>query len=155
MTNPDDDANAAAKAAAKKVRGKPFPKGRSGNPVGKRRGTRHRKTIWIEAMSEGDREAIIAKVLKLAKAGDRAALRMVVDRIEPIRRGRPIAIDLPPIVVTSDAVAAMGKIAATVSAGKISPSEAIELSAVVDAARKSIELLDVERRLATLEERFK
>jgi hypothetical protein len=119
-----------------------------------RKGTRHRATLWIEAMSEGDREAIIAKVLKLARAGDRVALRMVVDRIEPIRRGRPIAIDLPPIVVASDAVAAMAKIVATASAGKISPTEAMELSAMVDAARKSIELLDVERRLALLEERI-
>jgi len=67
VTERSDAANAAPNAAAKKVRGKPFPKGRSANPAGKRPGTRHRKTLWIEAMSEGDREAIIAKVLKLAR----------------------------------------------------------------------------------------
>ncbi len=42
-----------------------------------------------------------------------------------------------------------------VSAGRLSTIEAQELSAVIDVQRKSIELLDVERRLAALEGRFK
>jgi hypothetical protein len=119
-----------------------------------RRGTKHRRTLWIEAMSEGDREAIVAKVLKLARAGDRAALRMVVDRIEPVRRGRQIAIKLPAIRNSADVVEAMAKITAAMSRGVLSPEEAMSLSNVVETARKSIELLDVERRLALLEERF-
>jgi hypothetical protein len=66
----------------------------------------------------------------------------------------PSAIDLPAIVVASDAVAAMGKITAMVGAGKISASDAMELSAVVSEARKAIELLDVSRKVTELEERF-
>ena len=66
----------------------------------------------------------------------------------------PSTIDLPAIVVASDAVAAMGKIRAMVGAGKISASDAMELSAVVGEPRKAIELLDVSRKVAELEERF-
>src|SRR4051794_36868259 len=72
---PPAAALSAPNAAVKKVRGRPFVKGRSGNPTGMKPGTRRRATLWIESMSEGDREAIVAKVLKLARAGDRAALR--------------------------------------------------------------------------------
>jgi hypothetical protein len=151
----DDDLNAAQNAAAKKVRGKPFPKGRSANPAGKKRGTRHKKTLWIEAMSEGDRAAIIAKVIKLAKAGDRVALRMVTDRIDPPRKGRAVRFRLPPIKTTGDVVAALASVTAAMSRGQLSPDEAVEVASVIDLQRRAIELQDVEARLKGLEDRFK
>jgi hypothetical protein len=156
MTNPsDDDANAARNAATKKVRGKPFPKGRSANPAGKRPGTRHRKTLWIEAMSEGDRAAIIDKVIKLAKAGDRVALRMVTDRIDPPRKGRAVRFPLAPIKTTGDVVAALAAITEAMSTGQLSPAEAAEVAGVVELQRRAIETQEIEVRLHALEERFK
>jgi hypothetical protein len=44
------------KAAAKR-RGRPWPKGISGNPGGCRTGSRHRATILIEQLMAGDAEA--------------------------------------------------------------------------------------------------
>jgi hypothetical protein len=44
----------AAANAAKKQRGRPFKPGRSGNPVGKAKGTRHRITVLAEKMMEDD-----------------------------------------------------------------------------------------------------
>jgi hypothetical protein len=154
VTERSDAANAAPNAAAKKVRGKPFPKGRSANPAGKRPGTRHRKTLWIEAMSEGDREAIIAKVLKLARAGDRAALRMVVDRIDPPRKGRAVRFPLKPIKTTADVVNALASVTAAMARGKLSPAEAVEIASVIELQRSAIERQDLEARLHALERRF-
>jgi hypothetical protein len=139
----------------KKAGGK-FQKGRSGNPTGKRKGTRNRKTILVEKLLENiDVGAILAKIEKKAKAGDHAAAKLLLDRVVPVRRGYPIAIKLPPINTAADAVKANAVVIDAVSAGRLSTIEAQELSAVIDVQRKSIELLDVERRLAALEGRFK
>jgi hypothetical protein len=155
MTKPEAPPEAAPPAKIRSNAGR-FVKGRSANPAGKRKGTLARKTILAaKLMASIDVPGILSKLEKQALKGDHGAAKLLLDRAMPVRRGCPIAITLPPIVVASDAVAAMGKIAAAVSAGKVSPSEAMELSAVVDAARKAIELLDVEIRLKQLEDKFK
>jgi hypothetical protein len=144
-------ANAAPNAAAKKVIGRPFPKGRSANPGGKKPGTRHKKTLLLAAMSDDDRAAIVAKIIRQARRGDRASQKLIVDRTEPPRRGSPVKFALPPIVTTADVVAAQGAITAAMAAGRITPSEAIEVSAVVELARRAIETSQLEARLVAIE----
>jgi len=51
--------NADAENAAGKQRGRPFRKGRSGNPSGKAKGTRHKATI--QALLEGEAEVLTRK----------------------------------------------------------------------------------------------
>jgi hypothetical protein len=60
----------AAANAAKKQRGRPFKPGRTGNPVGKAKGIRHRITVLAEKMMEDDAPAVVTAVLGAAKAGD-------------------------------------------------------------------------------------
>ena len=47
-----------AKTAAKQ-RGRPWPKGVSGNPEGCRTGSRHKATIMLEQLMVGDAEAVV------------------------------------------------------------------------------------------------
>lgn len=145
--------NAAPNAAAKKVIGRPFPKGRSANPRGMRKGTRHKKTLWLEEMSEDDRAAIIAKATRMAKRGDQTVLRYVLDRINPVRRRVRLA--LKPIKTTADVVAALETVTAAMAAGKIAPAEAQEIAAVIELQRSAIQTHDNEVRLRAMEERFK
>jgi hypothetical protein len=157
----DDDENAAPKAAenaapnaaAKKVIGRPFPKGRSANPAGKKRGTKHRKTLWLEAMSEDDRAAIIAKATRLAKNGDRAVLLHVLNHIDPPRRR--VKFPLPPIVTVGDVVTAMASVVTAMGAGRLSPTEAAQVAAVIELQRAAIQTRDNEALLRQIEERFK
>ena len=59
--------HAAAKAAPKqRVRGRPFPKGCSGNPAGKRPGTRNHASVLVEQLMADDIEAVVAKVIRKA-----------------------------------------------------------------------------------------
>jgi Family of unknown function (DUF5681) len=133
-----------------------FAKGHSANPAGKRKGTRNRKTILAaKLMANIDVPGILARMEKDALKGDKAAARLILERTIPVRRGCPIAIKLPPIANAADCVAAMSVVMAKLAIGTLSTIEAAELSSVIDAARKSIELNDVERRLAPLEGRFK
>jgi hypothetical protein len=50
----------------------------------------------------GDAEAVVRAVIDVAKGGDMTAARLVLDRIAPPCRGRPVRLDLPPIVCAAD-----------------------------------------------------
>jgi len=61
---------APAEDTAKKQRGRPFEPGKSGNPNGRPKGSRNKTTLAIEALLEGESEAITRKLLEMAKEGD-------------------------------------------------------------------------------------
>jgi hypothetical protein len=146
----------AAKAAPEqRVRGRPFPKGRSGNPAGKRPGTRHHVTVLAEQLLASDIKAVAAKVVKKAKAGDMTAARLILDRIVPVRKGRPIAFPLPEVKTTGDVVSALATVTAAMAAGLLAPAEAVEIASVVELQRRAIEMQELEARLHALEERLR
>jgi hypothetical protein len=129
-----------------------FQPGRSGNPGGKVRGTRHRATLAAEALLEGEAEALTRKAIELAKTGDTVALRLCLDRILPVRKaGRTIKLNLPTLRTTDDVMGAIGRITEAVSRGLITPEEGQSLAGIVEQARSSIELVEIERRLVALE----
>jgi Family of unknown function (DUF5681) len=134
---------------------KPFVKGRSGNPAGKRKGTKHRKTLLLAAMSDGDREFVVRKIISQARRGCRVSQRLIVDRIEPARKGSPVKFPLPDIKTIADVVAAHAAIAAAMSKGRLTPTEAMEVAAVVELSRQAIKTVDHETRLAQIEEMLK
>ena len=88
----------------RKVVGRPWPKGVSGNPAGRPDGALSRKTIHVRQLL--DAEAVIAKLIELALAGDVAAIKIVMDRISPVPRDRPIAVALPEIHNAENAMTA-------------------------------------------------
>src|ERR1700676_1161621 len=96
-------------------RGRPFTKGRSGNPAGKPRGARHQATLAAEALFDGEAEGLSRKAIELALAGDVPALRICLDRILPPRRERPVHFKLPPLRSATDAAAALAAITAAVA----------------------------------------
>ena len=65
-----------------------FKPGQSGNPAGRPKGACHRTTLAIEALLDGEGEAITRKAIEAAKAGDMVAIRLVLDRICPPRKFR-------------------------------------------------------------------
>jgi uncharacterized protein DUF5681 len=136
----------------KKQRGVPFKPGQSGNPNGRPAGSRNRATLAIEAMLEGESEALTRKAIELAKAGDMQALRLCMDRLAPPRRDSPVAFDLPEMKTVSDAVLAMGALLRAVAEGNLTPTEAAELTRMVQAFAKIIETAEFEERIRKLEE---
>src|SRR6516165_11069046 len=84
------------------VRGRPFVKGRSGNPRGRPVGARNKKTLAAAVLLEGESEALTRKAVELALAGDPAALRLCIERILPPCRERPVKFTLLPIESSED-----------------------------------------------------
>ena len=58
------------------LRGRPFEKGRSGNPGGRRRGSRNKATLAAAALLAGESEALTRKAVEMALAGDPTAMRL-------------------------------------------------------------------------------
>ena len=120
------------KEAKKKIRGKPFQKGQSGNPGGKRKGTRNAATLAAEALLDGESAALTRKLVALALKDNMTAMRLVFERIVPPRRERPFQFELPPLKKGSDAVAAIALITEGVAKGELTESEAKTLVNLVE-----------------------
>ncbi len=138
----------------KQERGR-FRKGESGNLAGKPKGTRHRATMLAEALMAGDLDGIVRAVIKRAKSGDMGAARIVLDRLAPIRRGRPVEIDLPKIETVADVLAAQAVVIGAVGQGALTPEEGQLVGGLIDAKRRAIETFEHEKRLLALEEKLK
>ncbi|EFB42034.1 DUF5681 domain-containing protein [Parachlamydia acanthamoebae] len=138
-------------AGQMQVTGK-FRKGQSGNPQGKAKGTKNRATLAAEQVLQSDLDNICHKLIEEALTGNIQAIRLVLDRVLPIKRDRDIKIRLPKLQTTDDAVKAMSLIIESVSCGNITPSEGEAMSKVVDAFVKAIQVYDVEKRVVKLEQ---
>jgi uncharacterized protein DUF5681 len=131
-----------------------FAPGQSGNPAGKPKGTRHRATLAVEALLEGEADKLTRKAVDLALAGDTTALRLCLERIAPPRKDRAVAFALPDLVNAEDAVRAMAALVGAVAAGELTPSEASELSRLVEVFTKAADTHELQQRLTTLEDRL-
>lgn len=128
-----------------------WPKGVSGNPAGKPKGTRHRGYVAMDAIGQENAEAILRKVVAEAIGGDMRAAEIVLSRIWPARKGRPVKLHLPVISTAADLAAAMSAVVAAMAAGDITPEEASSISAILDVQARTLELRDLEQRIQTLE----
>ena len=120
------------------VRGRPFVKGRSGNPTGRRYGSRNKNALAAAVLLEGESEALTRKAVELALAGDPTALRLCIERIVPPCRERPVKFTLPPIENAADIAAAMNAVIAALARGIVTPGEAERIANVVDTFARAI-----------------
>jgi hypothetical protein len=97
-------------------------------------------------------DALLQKLLELALNGDPTCLRMTLDRVFPLRKGRPVDVDMPPIKNSQDLFAAIAAIWTAIGEGRLTPDEASALSVVVDRSIQAIERHDVVTRITALEE---
>lgn len=125
-----------------------FARGNGGKP----RGARHRATAAVEALLDGEAQALTRKAVELALEGDTTALRLCLERIAPPRREAPIVVDIPEIQTAGDLPKAISVLLQAAGRGDLTPGEAGRLAALVGEAGKALELHDIEVRLQRLEE---
>src|SRR3712207_3259904 len=137
----------ASRKYAANTRGKPFQPGNPGKP----KGARHKTTLAIDALLDGDAEKLTRKAIEMALTGDTVALRLCLDRLAPVRKNRPVMFTLPPIETTADVVKASAALLEAVASGELTPSEAADLGKLVEAHVRAIELTDIQARIDSLE----
>src|SRR6266700_889628 len=145
------DVRDTARDTARKARGRPFERGKSGNPRGRPKGHRNKATMALEELLDGEAEGLTRTVIGKALEGDMAALRLCLDRLLPPRRERPITFDLPKIESAKDAQAASSAILAACAAGDLSPGEATAVMDLVSTYVRTLEATELEARLSALE----
>ena len=138
-------------ANADKMQGTKFAPGQSGNPAGKAKGTRNKTTLAIEALLEGEADALTRKAIDMAKEGDGPALRMCLDRLAPPRKDSPVCFDLPSIKSVADAVEASSALLSAVAGGNVTPDEAARVMSLLTSHKVLVETGEFERRLEALE----
>jgi hypothetical protein len=87
-------------------------------------------------------------VVEAAKNGDACAMRLCVERLIPVRKGRPVNFDLPAIETPADIASALGAMAE----GELTPDEANAVAGVIEFRRRAIETVEIELRLQKLED---
>ncbi len=136
------------------LRPMPFEKGKSGNPGGQSRARPFKDALNMEIRSAGDEHKALREIAKQliskAKGGDLQAINALVDRLD----GKPVTtvkLDLTNSLSSMKPDEAIGAIADHVAAGEISPQEGQQLTGIIEAKIKSIDMADLERRLSQLE----
>jgi Family of unknown function (DUF5681) len=131
--------------------GRPFVRGQSGNPAGKRRGSRNKASILLDQLAETDAADLLKRVIMKAKQGDMTAAGLVLSRIWPPRKGRPVRFPLPELNSPGDLPVAIAALIRAASEGDLSPDEVAALSSALDGWRRSIELVQMEARMQQVE----
>lgn len=118
---------------------------------GKTPGARHRVTRAVEALLDGQHEALTKTAIDKALEGDMVALRLCMDRIAPARKDAPISFPMPQITTASDVVAASSALLGAVASGEVTPDEAGRVMALLSGHRLIVEAGDHGARLSALE----
>lgn len=134
-------------------RGRPFVKGQSGNPAGRPSRVRLAAVV-AEGLIGRKTVALTNKLISLALAGDRAALRLCLERITPLKREQPIELGLPPIEGAADLGRAMAAVVNAAATGAITSRQAAALARAVTTFVRAIDAADFEKRLQELEAQY-
>jgi hypothetical protein len=115
-----------------------FVPGVSGNPAGRREGSRNRATLALQTLLDGEGERVVRKAVAMALAGNETALRLVLERLLPVAKDRPISLDLPRLANASDVAEAVRRAIEAVAGGEVTPAEAETVLKLLEALRAAL-----------------
>jgi hypothetical protein len=138
-----------------KKTGHRFEKGNTYGAAGRPQGSRNSATIALQALLDGEGEAITRKAISMALEGDSTAMRLVIERLIPPTRERRVNLTLPKVTTPADTTVAIRAVLEAVASGELAPGEGQQLAALLEAQRKSIETVQLEERLTALERKRK
>lgn len=124
-----------------------FTTGNTGRP----KGARNRTTIAVLELLEGQAEALAQRAVELALGGDTTALRLCLERIAPPRRDAPVTFTLPAMTTARDAAEAAAAVLQAVAEGSLTPGEGAAVMTLIDSYRRTLEITELEARVASLE----
>jgi hypothetical protein len=128
-----------------------FAPGNPGGP-GRPKGARHAALAALDMIGNAAAEAVLRTVVGAAKGGDLRAAEILLRRLWPERKGRPIEFELPAMASAADLVHALAAVAGAMGRGELTAEEAQAVASVLEAQRRAIETAGLEQRVAALEE---
>lgn len=128
-----------------------FAKGNPGGP-GRPRSIK-RSAVMLDELGAGVGEQVFQVIVDKALAGDLRAAELLLSRVWPTRRGRPVEIDATPVKGLSEVVPAVADVMNAVLTGEITPREGHEVATLMETQCRTIETYELQRRIDELEER--
>lgn len=126
-----------------------------GNP-GKPKGARHQTTMAIEQLLGNEARRLTRKAIKAALDGDTAALRLCLERIAPVRKGRIVTVsNFPKVSSAADVPNALSSLLQAVATGDLTTDEADAIASLCSRYVTAVEAVEHEARLKALEEKMK
>lgn len=129
-----------------------FKPGQSGNPAGRPAGSRNKAINMLLALMDNDAPEITRAVIDAAKGGDLMAAKIILDRLIPPAKERPVNVDLPDTKTAQGIAAAQDAILQAVAGGDLLPGEGQTLSVILEGKRRAIETQELADRITKLEE---
>ncbi|MDL2267000.1 hypothetical protein LJC46_03315 [Desulfovibrio sp. OttesenSCG-928-G15] len=105
------------------------------------------------ALLDGEAEVLTRKAVELALEGHFPALKLCLERLVPIRKERPLDVVLPEFAGVDSLPKLTAALIEAVGAGELTAGEAGALSTLVTNHGKALELMELEKRIAVLENR--
>ena len=127
-----------------------FTEGKSGNPIGRPRGIKDKRTFFAEIL-DSYKDALLDKAMTMALDGNEQLLRLFLDRLLPAKpKDDPVNLNLNGTIGERTA-----QVMSCLATGGVSPMQANELLNCIEKETEIINNADVEKRLAMLEEQVK
>ena len=125
-----------------------------GSPGGRGRppGLRNRLHQELDDIPKDKRIAIREMAEAKALAGDLEAAKIVLARIWPVPKGRTVRFTLRHIQSLSDVPGANDDVLQALANGELTPEEAAQVAQIIAYAQKTLELIELKRRMDHIEE---
>jgi hypothetical protein len=129
--------------------------GRVTRSLGRAKGSKNKRPALLSMLPPDALQTLYTAIFNAASAGDMAAARLLLDRLDPAPKGRPI--ELPEVPLPIDglpaAQVAARKVVEAMVAGELSPAEAAETIGVITQQITTVEARDWGKMLEELLER--
>jgi hypothetical protein len=121
---------------------------------GRARGSRNRRPSILSMLPPDALQTLYTTIFAAAASGDMTAARLLLDRMDPAPKGRPVELPgMPPIDGIDAAQQAGRKVLEIMLAGEVSPDEAGQVIAVIMQQVVGLEARDWSKLLSDLQER--
>ena len=131
----------------------PFQKGNTySKGKGRPKGSRNPFYAALDDIADKSSKDVLRRTIADARNGSPKAQELLLTRLWPQRAGgRPIFMELPPIVTLADVGKALDEITAATVDGRLTAEEGERLTKLVETKMKFLEVVDLQARLEALE----
>ena len=119
-----------------------FQPGQSGNPAGRRRGSRNKATLAAATLLDGEALGLTRRAVEAALAGDMLAMKLCLERVLPRCHERPVRFSLPSLAAIGNGEIdepspqnvsrAMNAVTTALACGEITPGEVATIAGVYE-----------------------
>jgi hypothetical protein len=128
--------------------------GRVTKSAGRAKGSKNKRPSLLAMLPADALQQLYTTIFDAAKAGDMTAARLLLDRLDPAPKGRPVELPgVPPIDGLDAAQQAGRRVLETMLAGELSPDEAGQVLTVITQQIVGLEARDWAKLLEQLQER--